>query len=495
MRVAFVAAEGAPWSRTGGLGEVTGALSAALHAPDGEAPLSVALLLPLHRESWRAAALRGVRLRPAGVQAEAWLAGVRHVFTVYRADEPGRPVYLFDAPALFDRDGIYHDAGYRSWDDNAERFAAFTKAAVAAAPELMGGPVDLFHAHDWQTGLLPAFLRMRRGDPRFARSRSLLTVHNLAHQGVFPKRLMDTLGLPWELFHVDGLEFHDRLGFLKGGLALADWISTVSPRYAREICGAEQGVGLDGLLRARADRLSGLLNGVDAEAWDPSRDVHLPARFDADDLSGKARCRAALLDELGLDAAGPGDPVLAFIGRLTWQKGADLVAALADELVAVGARLVLLGNGEPALERQLAALAARHPRRVAARLGFDLPLSHRIEAGADLFLMPSRFEPCGLNQMYSMAYGTVPVAHRTGGLADTVVDPGRGAEVDPDATGFCFDHADVAGLRWALGRALACLRERPDAWRLLQRRGMRRDWSWGHAAAPYRALYHRIVGD
>jgi starch synthase len=493
VRVAFVASEGAPFSRSGGLGEVTGALSAALHAPDAvQAPLESALALPLHRESWRAAALAGIRLRPAGVRSEAWLGGVRYEFTIYVAESPGRPVYLFDAPRLFDRDGIYHDANYRSWADNAERFAAFTKAAVAALPDLMGGPIDVLHAHDWQTALAPAFLRMRGGDPRYEGTRTVLTIHNLAHQGVFDKRMMDSLGLPWEWFHVGGLEFHDRLSFLKGGMTMSDIVTTVSPSYAREICDSAHGVGLDGVLRALGGRLRGLLNGIDGDAWDSRTDPFLPAHFDADDLSGKTACRDALLEELGLHPADASTPVVGVIGRLAWQKGVDLIAAIGDELVAAGCRVVLLGSGEPGLERQLSALAARHPGRVAARVAFDLPLSHRVEAGSDLFLMPSRFEPCGLNQMYSMAYGTIPVVHGTGGLRDTVIDPMHAGELEP--TGFSFDHADADGLRWATRRAIDTFRHDRALWSRMQQAGMRRDWTWQAAAEPYRALYREISG-
>lgn len=491
-RISFVASEGAPFSRSGGLGEVTGALSEALHAPDDpDFPVQVALALPLHRATWRAAALDGLQLRRAPIRCEAWLGGVRYGFEVYEVPSLARPVYLFDAPHLFDRDGIYHDANYRSWPDNAERFAAFTKAAVAALPELMGGAIDVLHAHDWQTALAPAFVQMRRGDARYAATRTVLTIHNLAHQGVFDKRMMDTLGLPWEWFHPGAVEFHDRLGFLKGGLTMADVVTTVSPSYAQEIREPAHGVGLDGVLRALGGRLRGLVNGIDGVAWNSRSDAFLPAAFDADDLSGKRACRDALLEELGLHPADETTPVVATIGRLAWQKGVDLIAGIGDELVAAGCRVILLGNGEPGLERQLSALAARHPGRVAARIGFDLPLSHRIEAGADLFLMPSRFEPCGLNQMYSMAYGTLPVVHATGGLRDTVVDPLSAGDREP--TGFCFEHPDADGLRWATRRAIDTFRHDRPLWNRMQQAGMRRDWTWAAASRAYRELYRELL--
>ncbi len=496
MRIAFLAAEGAPWSRTGGLGEVAGALSAALHAPDDPvAPTEVGLCLPLHRETWKAAALLGQKIEPIGLKAEAWLGGQRTEFKIFRVAGERRPVWLFDAPELFDRDGIYNDREYRSYTDNATRFAAFTKAAVASLPELMGGPVDVLHAHDWQCGLVPAFLRMRRGDPRFEQTRTVMTVHNLAHQGVFDSRMMDSLGLPWEWYHVDGLEFHDRISFMKAGLTMSDVVTTVSPNYAAEIRTSAQGFGLEGVLRALGGRLVGLLNGIDGEAWDPRHDRALPAPYDVDDLTGKAVCRDALLAELGLDPADAQTPVLGFVGRLAWQKGVDLIAELGDDIVQANCRLVLLGNGEPGLERQLRALASRYPTRVAARIGFDLDLSHRVEAGSDIFLMPSRFEPCGLNQMYSMAYGTVPVVHATGGLRDTVIDATTAALADGTATGFCCEHADVGGLRWALRRAIEMFRGDPESWRALQRNGMSRDWTWQAAARPYRELYGKLCGE
>lgn len=495
MRIAFLAAEGAPWSRTGGLGEVTGALSAALHAPDdATAPTEVALCLPLHRETWKAAALLGQKIEPTGLAAEAWLGGQRVEFKVFRVGGEQRPVWLFDAPALFDRDGIYNDREYRSYTDNAFRFAAFTKAAVASLPELMGGPIDVLHAHDWQCGLVPAFLRMRRGDPRYAATRTVITIHNLAHQGVFDSRMVDTLGLPWEWFHMEGLEFHDRLSFMKAGLVMSDLVTTVSPNYAAEICTSAQGFGLEGVLRGLGGRLVGLLNGIDGAAWDCRNDPALPAPFDRDDLTGKTLCRDALLAELGLDAADDQTPVLGFVGRLAWQKGVDLIVELGDDIVQANCRLVLLGNGEPGLERQLRALASRYPTRVAARIGFDLDLSHRVEAGSDIFLMPSRFEPCGLNQMYSMAYGTIPVVHATGGLRDTVVDATTANLSAGIATGFCCEHADGAGLRWALRRAIEMFRGDRASWRKLQHNGMARDWTWQAAARPYRALYDTLTG-
>lgn len=494
MRIAFVAAEGAPYSRSGGLGEVTGALSAALHAPAAATAVEVGLCLPLHRESWRAAALRGQRIRKAGLRAEAWLGGQRHEFDVYQVEGEARPVWLFDNPGLFDRDGIYHDTAFRSYADNAERFAAFTKAAVAALPELMGGAIDVLHAHDWQCGLVPGFLRMRRGDPRYAETRTVFTVHNLAHQGNFDRRMVDTLGLPWEWFHLDGLEFHDRLSFMKGGLTMADVVTTVSPSYAAEIRTPAHGFGLDGVLRALGGRLIGLRNGIDAREWSPATDTALPARFDREDLTGKALCRAALLAELGMHPADDDTPVVAFVGRLVWQKGIDLITSVGDDIVHAGGRLVILGSGEPEQERAVRALASRHPGRVHAKIGFDVGLSHRIEAGADIFLMPSRFEPCGLNQMYSLAYGTVPVVHGVGGLRDTVCDAGEAALADGSATGFVFEHPDVDGLRWALGRAFALFRRDKAAWAKLQQAGMSQDWSWEAAARPYLALYRSLAG-
>jgi starch synthase len=321
-----------------------------------------------------------------------------------------------------------------------------------------------------------------------SRAKTVFTIHNLAYQGVFDKRVVPALGLPWDVFRYEAMEFFDQLSFMKGGLAFADALTTVSPTYAREILTPEGGAMLDPVLRHRAQDLSGILNGIDVREWDPAKDPHLPAHYSAADLSGKARCKAALQQELGLPVR-PDVPVVGMVGRLAEQKGLVLVAAVLRQLVGVDVQLAVLGTGQRDLEAAFAGAAREHPSHVAARIGFDEGLAHRIEAGADLFLMPSRFEPCGLNQMYSLRYGTVPVVRAVGGLVDTVEDYDGAAR----GTGFSFRDYSPPGLWTALRRALDVYRDQ-GAWRGLMARGMAQDFSWDRAAAGYEALYQRLAG-
>ena len=321
----------------------------------------------------------------------------------------------------------------------------------------------------------------------------MFTIHNLAFQGVLDKAWLPRLGLPWQLFHSDGVEFWDRLNLLKGGIVFADALTTVSPTYASEILGPAAGEHLDGLLRSHAGKLEGILNGIDSQAWSPETDHHIAATYSAADPSGKADCRAALLAEVGLEANAQ-QPVFGVVARFAWQKGLDLVAECVPSLIHHDARLVILGSGDPGLERRFSALAHHHRAHVAVRLGFDVGLAHRIEAGADAFLMSSRYEPCGLNQMFSMAYGTLPVVHNVGGLRDTVVPATSATLADGSATGFVFEHPDAIGLRWAMETAISMFRDRPSQWRQLMENGMRRDWSWAASAQRYANLYERVLG-
>ena len=381
---------------------------------------------------------------------------------------------ILDCPALYARGGSpYQDPGGQDWPDNALRFGLLSKVAARLAQGY-----DVLHCNDWPAALTPMYLK--------SKIPVVLTVHNLAFQGNFERAWLGRLGLPEELFSVEQLEFHGRLSFLKGGLVRAAAITTVSPSYAREIQSEEFGCGLDGvlrgLLRERPDALTGILNGIDTAVWDPAADPHLAQRYDASSLDEKAGNKAALQQRLNLDVD-PQVPLIGFVGRLTHQKGIDLVASLAAELAAAPAQLAVLGKGERELEGALAAAAARHPGRVAVAIGFDEDLAHLIEGGADLFLMPSRFEPCGLNQMYSQRYGTPPVARATGGLRDTIVD---------GETGFLFEKAETSALAAAVRRSLAAWRE-PGRWREIQRAGMRRDFSWRTAARQYADLYSRLT--
>lgn len=474
MRILHVASEVAPWAHTGGLGDVLGALPAAQARVPGVT--SVHVLAPLYR------AARGRLGALAPVAAGTVELGPHRLeVAVLRAATAPHVAWL-DAPALYDRDGLYGPGGRGEFADNHIRFAALCRAAIQFGAAIAGGPVDLVHGHDWQGGLAAYAARG-------AGVASALTIHNLAFRGLAPKSAVDDLGLPWRDFTPTGFEFYDQLSMLKAGLTAADVVTTVSPRYASEIRYPPADEGLGGCLRHDVRRLVGILNGIDVDAWDPARDPALPARFSIDDLAGKAACRAAIRHELGLPDAPV--PLAAIVSRLSWQKGLDVVCDLAPRFAAMGLQLVVLGHGDEALERRLVELALAFPATIAVRIGFDLALSRRVYGGADLFLMPSRFEPCGLGQLYAMRYGAVPVVRAVGGLRDTVRDSfPRSAD---DDTGFRFEHADEAGLAWALGRALAEYRDAPVTFARRRRAAMERDSSWGPAAAQTVAEYQRAV--
>jgi starch synthase len=470
MKIAHIASEVAPWCKSGGLGDVLGALPGA----QARAGAEVAVFLPLHRAARQTASKRGLTLSPTGVTATARIAGhdvIGHFLS--HTDADGVKIFLLDCQRFFDRDGLYTDSDGRSYRDNGVRYAFFCQAVLQGVSRLMGGAPDVLHAHDWQAALIPIYLR-------HAPIPTVMTIHNLAYQGTFHKDLITAIGLDWEVFSPSCAEFHDHLGLLKGGIACADAVTTVSPTYAREITTAKFGHGLHEFIRHHARRLTGIINGIDEAEWSPEHDPHIVQNFSAADLSGKWACRQALQAEFGLHLE-PGEPLLAVVSRFASQKGLDLVADIAPELDAMRAGLVVLGTGEPELEKRFAWLSGRS-RRVRARIGFDVPLAHRITAGADMFLMPSRFEPCGLNQMYAMAAGTVPIVHAVGGLADTV----------DDQVGFRFGHSTVDGLRWALQQAIGRYRYDSPAWHSTMVAGMRRDFSWRQPAQDYLALYRSL---
>jgi starch synthase len=463
VRVLHVTPECAPMTKTGGLGDVSEALPAALR----EAGVDAMTLLPGYPPVLDHVGRAHEALRVTLLGFECRLV---------RADL----FIVVDCPALYQREGgPYQGPGGHDWDDNALRFGVLSRAAA-----LLGGarsPLDwrpaIVHCHDWPAGLAPVYLRE---EPK--RAASVMTIHNLAFQGNYDAQLLARLELPASAFTIDGLEFYGRLSFLKGGIASADAVTTVSPTYAREIQTPEFGHGMDGLLRHRRDVLSGILNGINTRIWDPWNDVRIAQRYDARTLERKAANKAALQRRLNLE---PRErvPLVGVVSRLTLQKGADLLAAAADALAALPAQLAVVGQGERTLEQALAAAAARHPGRIGVQVVFDEDLAHAIEAGADLFVMPSRFEPCGLNQMYSQRYGTPPVARATGGLVDTVQD-GVG--------GFLFKEASADGLLGAVRRALDVYAE-PARWLNLQRAGMERDFSWSAAARRYADLYLKLA--
>jgi starch synthase len=408
--------------------------------------------------------------------------------TLLAAQAEELDLLVLDAPALFGRDGgLYGDAAGQDWPDNWRRFAALSwVGADIAAGRLKGWRPDIVHVHDWQAAMTPAYMRFGAavGVP------ALVTIHNLAFQGRFGADIFPQLGLPPEAWGMDGVEYYGGIGFLKAGLVSADAITTVSPTYAQEIRSPRDGMGLDGLINGRVDRLHGILNGIDTNVWNPAADPMLPKPYNVRSLAGRGASRRALEKRFGLvrDDA----PIFVIISRLTWQKGLDLMADAIDHLVGMGGKLAVLGSGDQALEGAFLSAAERHRGRVGVQIGYDEPLSHLIQAGGDAILIPSRFEPCGLTQLYALRYGCVPVVARVGGLADTVIDASPYALARGVATGFQFAPGSAASLCAALTRAMAMFADEPAAWSRLQRNGMATDVSWTNAARDYAALFEAI---
>jgi starch synthase len=477
MRVLMVASEAVPFAKTGGLADVVGALPRALVRLGHE----VDVVLPRYRGIDAGSGIGRVNVKLGQLRADV---------DVFAVTADGVRTIFIDHPGYFDRAFLYGAAGH-DYSDNPERFAFLTQAALAWAIG-SGLQYDVVHAHDWQAGLLPVQLtQMFRLHAAPQRIPCVFTIHNLAYQGVFDASWLPRLGLPWDLMQIDAMEYWNRISYLKAGINFSRLITTVSPRYAEEIQTPELGFGFDGILRARAPELVGILNGIDYDQWNPVRDPNLPEPYSASNLAGKTKAKRQLLSAYGL----PGTPdvmqrpLVAMISRLVDQKGFDLLAELADELPRLDATFVVLGSGERRYEDFWLGLASRHPRTVGARIGFDEPLSHLVEGGADLFLMPSRFEPCGLNQMYSLRYGTVPVVRATGGLYDTVrnFNPRTG-----EGTGFTFEQYSAQALLDTLRWALATFTERA-AWRKMQVRGMQQDFSWDASAREYVKVYERAA--
>jgi starch synthase len=486
-RVLAVASEIFPLVKTGGLGDVAGALPLALAA----AGVEVVTMVPGYPAVM--AAIGGAAIGGAatggGEAAYAFADLFGGPATVVRARAAGLELLVLDAPHLFDRPGNpYLAPGGAEWFDNAVRFAGLGAAAAAIGAGVAPGlSFDIVHAHDWQAALAPVYLRFHPG----SRPGTVLTVHNLAFQGRYPAAVFPRLGLPEAAFGIDGLEFHGDVSFLKGGLSWADRVTTVSPTYAREITGAVDGMGLDGLLRQRAGALTGILNGIDEDVWDPARDGLIAAAFSRGRLGKRGLNKAGLQQRMGLEAD-PAALLAGVVSRMTEQKGLDLLVPLIPGLVAGGAQLAVLGSGEPAMERAFAAAASAFPGRVGCVLGYDEPLAHLMQAGCDALLVPSRFEPCGLTQMYALRYGTVPVVARVGGLADTVIDANAAALAAGAATGIQFAPVTLDGLAEALGRLLRLWGDRP-AWARVQRNAMAADVSWRKPAAQYAALYDSLL--
>jgi len=471
-RILMVSSEAVPFAKTGGLGDVLGALPQALHARGEE----VAVLLPRYR---------GISLEGASRAASnltlspGWM---KFNVGIWVKQQGGVPFYFVDCPELFDRDGIYGAAG-KDFGDNHIRFSLLAHAALALVRHVF--PAQILHLHDWQSALVAPYLRTYyANDPTFYGVKLVTTIHNLGYQGRFGRHLMGDMGISPDLMRPDLLEFFGDVNLLKGGLVFADWITTVSPTYAKEIQTPEYGEGLDGLLLARSQTLSGILNGVDYGEWDPATDRFLARNYSADDLDGKLACKRDVLKEFGLPNADASRPLIGIVSRFARQKGFDLIAQVAGPLMAEDAQFVILGTGEREYEELFRWMAWSKPANIAVRVEYSNKLAHKVEAGADLFLMPSRYEPCGLNQIYSLRYGTVPVVRATGGLEDTV----------DDATGFKFWGYTGAEMLDALHAALAAFRKEPAKFKKMQAEGMRRDYSWDASAAEYSALFRRLLG-
>ena len=477
LSVLFATSEAYPLIKTGGLADVSGALPAALI----ELGVDVRVVLPRYGDL----ALREDQTTEHVARVDVLGQPVDILQTAM--PDSGVTVYLVDHPTFSARQGNpYMGPDGNSWHDNPDRFALFARAAVALAT----GEVDpdwhpdVVHANDWQTGLIPALLHSADS------IRTVFTLHNLAYQGVFDRSTFERLGLPWSLWRPDGLEFWGNMSFIKGGIVFSDRITTVSPNYAREIQTPEFGYGLDGLLRHRSDALVGILNGIGSD-WDPQNDPALITPYSADDLAGKAKNKAALQKELGLPVRDD-VPLIVHVGRLVEQKGTDLLTQALSMLGQRDVQFACLGSGEARFEQALRARAEADPERIAVRIGYDEGLAHRIEGGGDAFIMPSRFEPCGLNQLYSLKYGTVPVVHRVGGLADTVTPITPATLDDGTATGVVMDHLDINAILWSFD-TFASLFEQPEQLEAVRRRAMAQRYDWDASARSYLALYRQVT--
>jgi starch synthase len=471
----MISSEATPWAKSGGLADVVGAL------PEALATLGhpVSIVIPRYQKAVSAASHRVADRIPVA------LGGAVHFVDVWQllpeASPAGVSVYFVDEPGLFEREGLYGNA-QGDYLDNHVRFAILCKGALEVARRFF--PTDVFHCHDWQTGLLPLYLKETLAvDPAFLGATTLMTIHNLAYRGIFNRSQMGDISLPQRLFRPDLVEFYGDISLLKAGLVYADALSTVSPKYASEIQTPDQGEGLEGLLRARRASLSGILNGVDYTAWNPETDRFIPAHYSAEDLSGKKECKRQLIRETGLQERAMERPLMGIVSRFADQKGFDIVREMAWPLFGNSdAYLVVLGNGERRYEEMFSYLERDFPGRVALKIGFNEGLAHRIEAGSDMFLMPSRYEPCGLNQMYSLRYGTVPVVRATGGLDDTVEAEG------PARTGFKFTDYNENALLETVHAALVAWEDTAD-WEAMMVRGMKKNFSWPASAAEYSRLY------
>ncbi|HLY74351.1 MAG TPA: glycogen synthase GlgA [Planctomycetota bacterium] len=467
MNVAFISSEVVPFSKTGGLADVAGSLPDALE----RLGVNVNVVSPLYPS---------VRRHPLEQQPNLVTVPLGGS-TEWGAVRKSGHFHFLEHDRFYSRGGLYGN-GNGEYGDNARRFVFLMRGALDYLSQI-GRPPDIIHVHDWQTGLVPLYLKTLYSE-RFPNTKSVLTVHNLAYQGRFWKGELPMTGIGWHRFNFQDLEHYDDLNFLKGGLVHADALTTVSPTYAHEIQRSEFGFGLDGVIRSRAKQLRGILNGIDVDEWNPEKDPHLPMRFSSTSLAGKARCKASLQQRFGLPER-PEVPLFCIVGRLAEQKGIDLFLRAADTILRDDLQIVILGSGEDHIQRGVDHLAWRHRGKVAVYIGFDNGLAHQLLAGGDALLVPSRYEPCGLTQLYALRYGTLPVVRSTGGLVDTV---------EPGVTGVRFDHYTPEGLEWAVREALAIYRT-PERWKAMQQAGMGKDYSWEASAREYLKLYFSLIGN
>ncbi len=478
MKVAFLASEVIPYAKTGGLADVAGALPKFLAGLGAE----VRVFMPLYQEVRK----KGLPLEPVLDRAVLRMGGRDLAYKVFGHRSEGVTVLFIDRPAYYERDHLYGTAT-GDYPDNGERFAFFCRAALETMKSLEFRP-DIVHGHDWQAAAVFAYLKfVYADDPFFARTRSLFTIHNLAYQGLFERDVLGKIDLPDALFNMNDLEYFGQVNALKAGILYATAVTTVSPRYSREIQTPEFGCGLDGLLRSRAGVLHGILNGVDYSDWDPATDRLIPANFGPGDLAGKKACREELGRMFGLDLP-PARPLAGMVTRLAGQKGLDILCEALDSLLGLDVSLVILGTGDKKIQDFLVAAQKKHPTRLGLKIAFDEKIAHTIYAGTDMFLIPSRYEPCGLTQMYAMKYGTVPVVRATGGLDDSVEEFDAAAGT---GNGFKFDEAAPGPLLEATSRAIHAF-ARPGEWTTLVRNAMAADFSWERSAATYIALYEMI---
>ena len=476
MHIAFAASECVPFSKTGGLADVIGALPPALAALGHQ----VSVFLPRYKST----KLDNPKVIIPSITVP-FDDRYRFCSVLDGGKRAGVQFYFIEYPPFFDREGLY-GTSLGDYHDNAERFALFSRAVLEAV-KVLGAP-DVLHCHDWQTALIPILLKtLYEEDPAFARAPCVFTIHNLGYQGIFPPEILPLLILPWDLFTITRMEFYGKVNFLKGAIEMADFITTVSRRYAQEIQTAEYGFGLEGVLRARASSIAGILNAVDYASWNPENDPHIAKNYSAENFVGKAACKADLLEQFGL-ARDTQLPVVGIVSRFVQQKGFDLIAQVADRLSMEDLILVVLGSGQPEYEEMFRRLARQFPQKIAVKVAYDNVLAHKIEAGSDIYLMPSHYEPSGLNQMYSLKYGTVPVVRATGGLDDSVeqFDPATGK-----GTGFKFREYSGEAMLETLRQATTLYRTDQKAWQKLMRNGMAQDYSWMNSAREYVKVYER----